>query len=138
MYGPSFMGPTTFMKQPPIYERDDLDRWNPDVAVLGAPWDSTASYPSGTRLGPRAVRTANWTFPFWHLDLQVAPFEEMTVVDYGDAVCPPGLSEETERAIWQKVTDVISRDIFPVVIGGEHSITYPPPRQWRTLWPTGN
>jgi arginase family enzyme len=47
------------------------------------------------------------------------------VIDYGDAVCPPGMSEVAEHAIWQRVTEVASRGIFPVVLGGEHSITYP-------------
>lgn len=125
MDGPSYMGPTTFMKTPAVFEPEELDRWHPDVAIVGAPWDSTASYRAGTRLGPRAVRVANWTYPFWHLDLEVAPLQELTVVDYGDAVCPPGLSEEADRAIWQRVTDVAERGIVPMVIGGEHSITFP-------------
>jgi len=29
-----------------------------------------------------------------------------------------------EHAIWQRVTEVASRGIFPVILGGEHSITY--------------
>lgn len=125
MEGPTYMGPATFMKTPAIFEPEELDRWRPDVAVLGAPWDSTVSYRAGTREGPRAVRTANWSYPYWHLDLEVAPFEELTVVDYGDAVCPPGMSEATYRAIANRVTDVASRQVVPIVVGGEHSITYP-------------
>ncbi|HEY1347068.1 MAG TPA: arginase family protein, partial [Streptosporangiaceae bacterium] len=125
MDGPSYMGPCTFMKTPALFEPGELDQVRPDVAIVGAPWDSTTSWRAGTRLGPRSIRTANWTYPFYHLDLEVAPFDELRVIDYGDAVCPPGMSEVAEHAIWQRVTEVASRGIFPVVLGGEHSITYP-------------
>lgn len=123
--GPSYMGPCTFMKMPAVFEPYELDAWHPDVAIVGAPWDSTTSYRSGTRLGPRAIRVANWTYPFYHLDMGVAPLDELCVVDYGDAVCPPGLSDVSAKAIHTRVHDVMSRDIVPMVIGGEHSITYP-------------
>jgi agmatinase len=125
MDGPSYMGPCTFMKTMTLFEPSELDQFRPDIAIVGAPWDSTTSWRAGTRLGPRAIRTANWTYPFYHLDLDVAPFDELRVIDYGDAVCPPGMCEAAEHAIWQRVTEVASRGIFPVVLGGEHSITYP-------------
>jgi hypothetical protein len=32
---------------------------------------------------------ANYQPPSWHLDLEVAPFEVLKVIDYGDAVCYP-------------------------------------------------
>ena len=88
MDGPSYMGPCTFMKTPALFEPSELDQIRPDVAIVGAPWDSTTSWRAGTRLGPRSIRTANWTYPFYHLDLEVAPFDELRVIDYGDAVCP--------------------------------------------------
>src|SRR5262245_48509119 len=125
MDGPSYMCPCTFMKTMALFEPSELDQFRPDAAIVGAPWDSTTSWRAGTRLGPRSIRTANWTYPFYHLDLDVAPFDELRVIDYGDAVCPPGMCEAAEHAIWERVTEVASRGIFPVVLGGEHSITYP-------------
>ena len=54
--GPYYLGPTTFMKRPGADEVADLERLRPDVAIVGAPWDDSASYRPGARFGPRAVR----------------------------------------------------------------------------------
>lgn len=125
MEGPAYLGPATFCKVIGITEEDDLDRWRPDVAIVGAPYDDSTTYRPGARFGPRAVRTANYQIPEWHLDLEVAPFEELTVVDYGDAVCPPGDVQRAHRAVYERVSQVAKRQIIPVVIGGDHSITLP-------------
>jgi agmatinase len=123
--GPFYIGPTTFMQVIPASEPEDLDRLQPDVAVIGAPWDGGVSYRSGARFGPRAVRTANYQPPDWHLDLEVAPLEELVVVDYGDAACMPGMAEPSHAAIRDRVHEVASRGIVAMVIGGDHSITWP-------------
>ncbi|HEY6537755.1 MAG TPA: agmatinase [Candidatus Dormibacteraeota bacterium] len=125
MEGPSYLGPDSFAKVVRLSEPEELDRWQPDFAIVGAPWDDSTSYRPGARFGPRAVRVANCQLPDWHLDLEVAPLEELTVVDYGDAVCSPGLIEPSHEAIRQRVDDVVSRGIVPVVIGGDHSVTLP-------------
>ena len=125
MDGPTYLGPMTFMKLPALTEPMQLDEARPDVAILGAPWDDSVTYRPGARFGPRAVRMANYQSADWHLALEVAPFEELSVVDYGDAVCSPGMAEQSHAAINLRVSDVASRGIFPVVIGGDHSITLP-------------
>jgi agmatinase len=119
------MGPATFMKVMALTEPDELDQSQPDVAIVGAPWDGGTTYRPGARFGPRAVRVANYQPPTWHLDLQVAPFDVLKVIDYGDAACYPGLSDPAHQAIRARVAEVASRKIVPVVIGGDHSITYP-------------
>ncbi len=123
--GPQYLGPATFLKARLLSEPEELDEWRPDVAVMGAPWDDSTTYRPGARFGPRAVRVANYQPPSWHLDLEVAPFEVLKVVDYGDAVCYPGLTDQTHDAIRTRVAEVASRKVVPMVIGGDHSITYP-------------
>ncbi len=125
MAGPAFAGPATFAKVAALSEPEELDRWRPDVAIVGAPWDDSVSYRPGARFGPRAVRTANYQAPEWHLDLEIAPLEALSVVDYGDAVCPPGLVAAAHAAIRERVGEVASRGIVPIVIGGDHSVTLP-------------
>ena len=125
MEGPSYLGPTSFAKVVQLSEPEELDRWQPDFAIVGAPWDDSTTFRPGARFGPRAVRVANNQPPDWHIDLEVAPLEELTLVDYGDAVCPPGLVEPSHEAIRQRVHEVASRGIIPVVIGGDHSVTLP-------------
>jgi len=104
-----------------------IDRSDPAAAicVAGIPYDLGTSNRPGARFGPRAVRVANYQPPTWHLDLQIAPFEVLKVIDYGDAACYPGLSDPAHAAIRARVAEVASRKIVPIVIGGDHSITYP-------------
>lgn len=123
--GPQYLGPATFMKVRTLSEPEELDAVRPDVAIVGAPWDDGTTYRPGARFGPRAVRVANYQPPEWHLDLQIAPFAILNVIDYGDAVCYPGLTEQAHKAIRARVSEVASRRIVPMVIGGDHSITYP-------------
>jgi agmatinase len=123
--GPQFLGPATFMKTPLLSEPAQLDERRPDVAIVGAPWDDSVTYRPGARFGPRAIRVANYQPPSWHLDLEVAPFEVLKVVDYGDAVCYPGMTDQAHGAIRDRVSEIATRSIVPIVIGGDHSITYP-------------
>lgn len=123
--GPHYLGPATFMKTRALSEPEELDATRPDIAIVGAPWDDGTTYRPGARFGPRAVRVANYQPPSWHLDLEIAPFEVLKVVDYGDAVCLPGLTDDSHEAIRARVAEIATRKIVPVVIGGDHSITYP-------------
>lgn len=123
--GPQYLGPASFMKARLLSEPEQLDQIKPDVAIVGAPWDDSTTYRPGARFGPRAVRVANYQPPSWHLDLEVAPFDVLRVVDYGDAVCYPGMTDQAHGAIRSRVGEVAARKIVPMVIGGDHSITYP-------------
>ena len=125
MDGPAYLGPATFSKVVGITEEEELDSWRPDAAVIGAPYDDSTTYRPGARFGPRAIRVANYQTPEWHLDLEVSPFTDLTVVDYGDAVCPPGDVHGSHEAIRRRVAEVASRGIVPLVLGGDHSITLP-------------
>lgn len=138
MQGPCFMGPTTFMKTVGLSEPEQLDQWQPDVAIVGAPWEDVNIDRTGARLGPRSVRVANYTYPFWHLELEVSPLDDLRVVDYGDAVVAPGMVDISHGAIHDRVAEVASRNIVPVVIGGDHSITYPSASAVAESFPAGS
>lgn len=123
--GPSFEGIATFAQRPLLTEPEELDRWAPDVAVIGAPWDDSTTNRPGARFGPRALRALAYSPGTFHLDFGIEIFESLEVVDFGDAHCPHGLVEKSHAAIRERVATVASRRIFPVVLGGDHSITWP-------------
>ena len=123
--GPSFQGPATFGQLPLVTEPEDLDRVRPHVAVVGAPWDDNTSNRPGARFGPRALRAQAYGPGSYHLDLRIEIFDWIEAVDTGDALCPPGLWEPSREAIRAKVAEVASRRIVPVILGGDHSITWP-------------
>jgi agmatinase len=121
----SYMGVPTFGLRPHLTEPEQLDEWRPDVAVIGAPWDDSTSNRPGARFGPRALRANAYDAGSYHLDLEIEIFDYLDVVDYGDAIVSPGMWEPSRAAIYQRVFDVVSRGTIPVVIGGDHSVTWP-------------
>lgn len=125
MSGPSHVGPATFAQRPFLTEPSQLDDWRPDVAIVGAPWDDSTTNRPGARFGPRALRALAYGPGTYHLDLGVELFEHLEVVDFGDALCPHGRVEAAHGNIRQRVAEVAGRGIIPVVLGGDHSITWP-------------
>ncbi|MGH9304758.1 MAG: agmatinase family protein, partial [Acidimicrobiales bacterium] len=123
--GPSYAGPATFAQCPLLTEAEQLDSWRPDVAIVGAPWDDSTTNRPGARFGPRALRALAYGPGTYHLDLGIEIFESLEVVDYGDAICPHGMVEASHANIRRRVGEIAERGIVPIVLGGDHSITWP-------------
>jgi agmatinase len=123
---PSFAGVGTFDKLPLVLDPAELE--GVDVAIVGAPIDETTVGRPGTRFGPRAIRLAD---PAGagderpHMDLGVDPYEELTVVDHGDAEVVPGDPARSHEVIRATVGGIMTAGAFPVVLGGDHSILHP-------------
>jgi agmatinase len=96
-----------------------------DVAIVGAPFDDAVSYRPGARFGPRAIRAATYTQGTYSLQLDVEPFEVLDVVDAGDAEVTPAWIERAHALIFRKVREVTETGAIPIVLGGDHSITWP-------------
>jgi len=131
-YGePSYIGLPTFCKLPYIATIEELREAKPDIAIIGAPFDMGTTIRPGTRFGPRAIRMAagyvggSPVEPMYHIPTGVKPFQVLKAVDFGDANCSPHSLELAHQAILDKVGQVVGADIFPVVLGGDHSITLP-------------
>jgi agmatinase len=123
---PTYVGPVSFMKLPWITDPDELRRRSVDVAIVGAPFDDAVSHRPGTRFGPRAIREAQYTSGSIHsLQLEVDPFEILTVVDAGDANLTPAWIDRSHAMIFRKVREVAGTGAIPIVLGGDHSITWP-------------
>ncbi|HYH94074.1 MAG TPA: agmatinase [Candidatus Saccharimonadales bacterium] len=123
---PTYVGPTTFMNLPWIIDPAELRRREVDVAIVGAPFDDAVSHRPGTRFGPRAIREAQYTSGSIHsLQLDVDAFEVLTVVDAGDANIVPSWIERGHAMIYRKVREVAATGAIPIILGGDHSITWP-------------
>jgi agmatinase len=118
-------GLQTFAQRPFLTEPEQLDRWQPDVAIVGAPFDISTTYRPGARFGPKAIRTQSYESGTYHLDLGIEIFDHLEVVDFGDAHCPHGQVEVSHTNIKARIAEIVNRGIVPVVLGGDHSITYP-------------
>jgi agmatinase len=123
----AYAGVGTYCKAPLALRPEDLD--GVDVAVLGAPCDEGVSYRPGARFGPRSIRQACnylWSPPARpHMNLGVDPFAVLSVADYGDAECPPADLAAAHREVKARLGEILDAGVFPVVLGGDHSLAYP-------------
>ena len=115
----------TFCRRPLIEDADELARRRPDVAIVGAPIDEAVSYRPGARFGPRAIRQSSYTQGGHSLQVGVQPFEVLDVVDAGDANVAPGSLERGHAMVYRKVLEVARTGAVPIILGGDHSITWP-------------
>jgi agmatinase len=120
-----FGGLSTFGQRPFLTDPEQLDTWQPDVAIVGAPFDIATTNRAGARFGPRAIRSQAYEAGTYHLDLGLEIFDWLEVVDFGDAYCPHGQTEVSHANINERVYEVAKRGIIPVILGGDHSITEP-------------
>ncbi len=123
--GLAHAGMVSFGQRPFLTDVEQLDAWQPDVAIVGAPFDISTTNRAGARFGPRAIRATAYEPGTYHLDLGLEIFDWLEVVDFGDAHCPHGQTERSHANIRQRVHAVASRGIVPVILGGDHSITWP-------------
>lgn len=121
-----FIGLVTFAMVP-IYAPEEPA---PHAAILGVPLDEGTTQHPGARYGPRAIRDASTQFPYFkrgrgYYDPERARpmLAELTLRDAGDVAVVPTLLEESGRRIAERVQALRQRGIFPVCLGGDHSIT---------------
>ncbi|HLJ58387.1 MAG TPA: arginase family protein [bacterium] len=123
----------TFFGAPP---RDLSDGRPADVAFLGVPFDLGTTLRPGARFGPSAVRAASaWSSYYTHdgnaaggwydLDLRRWILRGVTMVDWGDVeITPADITHNLDRTT-VAVEEVLEAGSLPVLIGGDHAITYP-------------
>jgi agmatinase len=123
---PSYVGLPTFQKLPLVTDAAALRERRPDVAIVGAPLDDAVSHRPGSRFGPRAIRVASYHAGSVNsLQLDIRPFEYLDVVDAGDAPIVPANLARAHAVIRRKVLEAAASGAVPVVLGGDHSITFP-------------
>lgn len=115
-----YHGISTFGRRPHTRELAGVD-----VAILGVPYDSATSYRSGARFGPRAIREQSLLLWGYNNAQQVAPFDLLKIVDYGDVDVVPVDIDATRRAIEESATTILQSGSQLVTLGGDHSISLP-------------
>lgn len=130
LQSPRFTGPVTFARLPHVRTLEDVD-----VAVVGVPFDTGVTYRIGGRFGPGAIRDASVMLRPYNTNLEVAPFEVLSCVDYGDVAIVPGYIERSYAAIEAAVAPIIGAGVVPLLIGGDHACTLPHLRATRSRGP---
>jgi agmatinase len=94
-----------------------------DAVVYGIPFDTATSYRTGPRFGPEAIRSASALIRPYNPGLGVNVVDALSLVDYGDVPVSPGDTERTYAQIEEALAPIVDAGIFPVALGGDHSIT---------------
>jgi agmatinase len=115
---PRFAGIRTFMRAPHV-----TDLAGVDAVVYGIPFDTATSYRTGPRFGPEAIRSASALIRPYNPALGVNVVDVLSLVDYGDVPVSPGDTERTYAQIEEALAPIVDAGIFPLALGGDHSIT---------------
>ncbi len=92
------------------------------AVIIPVPFDSTASYLPGSRHGPESIIDASRYMELFDHETGWSPCEVGIHTMPGIEPCR-GDVRETLNRVGRVVTEVLSAGRFPVVLGGEHSVT---------------
>lgn len=127
----SYAGAKRFLKAEecdPDELADDID-----VGVVGVPFDGAVSRQPGARFGPGAIREASAWYAYLggykggllNVDTgREVDYDDLAIRDCGDAPTVPNSIERT-RAQVAAYVERVAEHTFPLVLGGDHYITYP-------------
>lgn len=135
-------GIATFCKAPFV---PDVAAVDAEVAVLGIPYDEATAMRPGSRQAPRAIRDASTRFGFLGKGAESTGFFDINrdrnlmrgvrLVDCGDVDVIYFDQERNFRLIREKVSGLLERGALPLVLGGDHSISYPVLRGFESQGP---
>lgn len=126
-----FTGIPSFLRAPVVSALESLDA---DIAVLGAPSDEGSPFMPGSRFAPRSIREHSLRFvgdepgiydPSVRRRYLEREMGSGRIADVGDADILPANVEGSFTNITASVGEVVARGALPVVLGGDHAITFP-------------
>jgi agmatinase len=104
---------------------NNRDIENAEAAIVGAPFDTGASFRAGARFGPEGIRSASHLLRPYNPSQDVEIFEHLSAIDYGDVTVVPGFIEESYEEIEKGLAEIHRAGVVPIVLGGDHSIALP-------------
>jgi len=93
------------------------------VCVLPVPYDGTASYKTGQRHGPRALIEASLNMELWDIELAQDASSKVPIYTFDGIQCGKKGPDAVVKAVEESVGEILDAKKFPLMIGGEHSIT---------------
>lgn len=91
------------------------------VAILPVPYDGTSTWIKGADKGPRAILETSYNLEFYDIETESEVFRKGIAVE--QAVEGFDSPERMTEAVRGRVAGMFERGKFPVVLGGEHSVS---------------
>lgn len=98
---------------------------NSKVVIVPVPYEATVSYGKGTGKGPAAILEASQQVELFDDELWIEP-HKIGIHTHEPVVMEPVVGEETPtafQALHDAISPIIETGKFPIVIGGEHSLS---------------
>ncbi len=94
-----------------------------DYVLVGIPYDKTSSFQTGSYKGPEEIRKSSYCFEPYLMEYGIS-LDQVSLHDFGD------LDEyedydELCMDIRETLSRIVNEDKFPILLGGEHSISPP-------------
>ncbi|MGV6945733.1 agmatinase family protein [Sphingobacterium kyonggiense] len=118
---PSYAGLSTFLRSPFLEDVNEVNKY--DVAFVGAPFDAGTTFRPGTRFGPESMRQISKLYRTYHFEAGIDLAESISMCDLGDIYSIHNLEKQNAQ-LEKALHHIISNGVFPVVLGGDHSIAY--------------
>ncbi|MEE2877147.1 MAG: agmatinase [Candidatus Neomarinimicrobiota bacterium] len=97
-----------------------------DIGLIGIPFDGAVTNRPGTRHGPRQVRDMSSMMRTTHHVSKINPYDISKIGDVGDVPLTNMYDLPTVNdQITSFYSGLVGKGVFPLSIGGDHSITYP-------------
>ncbi len=93
-----------------------------DIAVIPFGLEATVSYGGGTAQGPQAILDASHQVELFDEELWCEPVRAFSLATHAPVLPDHGLAEALEQ-IAHIVQMCLDRDLFPLVLGGEHAVS---------------
>jgi agmatinase len=134
-----FTGLVSFMRVPTCTDLTRLDAESADIAILGTPTDEGSPWKPGARFAPRKIREMAVKYAGYgplqqqkgyydiEEDRRYLEYERQhnRIVDCGDSDIIYTNVRRTFDNITADVKRILDAGMFPIVIGGDHAVTYP-------------
>ncbi len=95
---------------------------NARVVILPIPLDRTTSYVPGTRNGPHEILVASSHMELWDEETQT-DVHSIGICTLPEMEFPFATMDEVVKEIRRVAAELVNRGKFPLILGGEHSIT---------------
>jgi agmatinase len=135
------VGIPSFLRSPIC---EDFSRVEAEVAFLGVPYDVGISYRPGCRFGPRDIRVYSTRYSAWgaskdngYYDINAGKrrLKNICINDCGDIDVLYYDQDWNFNCITSSIEKLLDRGCLPIIVGGDHSITFPSVKAFKRFSP---
>lgn len=103
------------------FEEEYTNYETAEIAVLPVPYDGTSTWIKGADKGPQALLEASFNMEFYDIETDTEVFRNgiATLDPLTESSSPEALAEAVEK----RVDTILKDKKFPVLLGGEHSVS---------------